>query len=60
MTDSIAYIFVNSGLKDLVYKAYEDKANRVEELYKEILNFDQVKVFKDLPKMEIIKKLDVL
>ena len=32
----------------------------MEELYRDILKFDQVKVFKDLPKKDIIEKLDIL
>ena len=32
----------------------------MEELYRDILKFDQVKVFKDLPKKDIIEKLETL
>ena len=60
VTESIAYIFVNRGCKELEYKAYQDKGKNTEELYKDILKFNQVKVFEDLSKKEIIEQLEGL
>ena len=60
VTESIAYIFVNSGCKELEYKAYQDKGKNTQKLFKDILEFNQVQVFEDLSKKEIIEQLEDL
>ena len=51
---------MNRGCKELEYKAYENKCKNTEELYKDILKFNQVRVFEDLSKKEIIEQLEDL
>ena len=51
---------MNRGCKELEYKAYKNKGRNTLELYQDILKFDQVRVFEDLSKKEIIEQLEDL
>ena len=45
ITDSIAYIFVNTDCNGLAYKQAEIKGEKLEELYTTVLEFKEVKMF---------------
>ena len=51
---------MNRGCKELEYKAYQDKGKNSQKLFKDILEFNQVRVFEDLSKKEIIEQLEDL
>ena len=60
VTDSIAYIFVNTESKGLPFKNAVGRGKYAEQLFKEILEFKHVEVFTNLTKVEIIEKLNFL
>ena len=60
VTKSISYIFVNKGCKELEYKAYQEKGKMTREVFEDILEFNQVQVFENLSKKEIIEQLEDL
>ena len=60
VSHSIAYIFVNTGCQDLEYKDHALKKEKTESLYRKYLEFDEVYVFENKSKMEIIDILNDL
>ena len=56
--ESIAYVFVNTESKGLVYKNAIQRGKEAEKLFKEVLEFDKVKIFKDKKKAEVLKILE--
>ena len=58
VTDSTAYIFVNSTCNDVPYANYDLKAEKAKELFKDILEFSNVETLENLSKADIIKKLE--
>ena len=54
VTESIAYIFVNTESKGLQYKNAVQRGESAHELFNNILEFQVVVVFTDLSKTEII------
>ena len=51
VTDSIAYIFVNTECKGLPYRNAEDRGKQAKTLFNEVLEFQKVEVFKNLGKV---------
>ena len=60
VTDSFAYIFVNTESKGLPYKNAAGRGKHAEELFRDVLKFKHVEVFTNLTKEEIIQKLEYL
>ena len=50
VSHSIAYIFLNTGCKELEYKDHKLKKECTLELYEELLEFDEVQVFENKSK----------
>ena len=57
ITDTIGYIFVNTGSKGLRYKNAVERGNYAKLMLEGILKFKEVELFIDLSKDEIIEKL---
>ena len=60
VTESIAVIFLNTNLKGLKYGGGPERASMLENLFKEVLEFDTVKVHTDLKKEQIREVLESL
>ena len=54
VTESIAVIFVNTHARGLVYKGAEERAEMQRCLFEDVLEFNDVLVFRDFNKSEII------
>ena len=60
VTKSIAYVFVNTSSKDLVYKNAEQRGKDAQKLFEEILEFDNVDVCTNFTKAQVLEKLSAL
>ena len=60
VTETIAYIFVNTKCRGLPYKDADARGRQAEAIFRNVLKFHQVEVFKNLDKAEVIEKLDHL
>ena len=57
---SIAYVFVNTRSKDLVYKNAKQRGEEAKILFEEVLQFDEVEVCEDLEKAKVLEILEKL
>ena len=57
ITKTIAYIFVNTACKDIPCNNAAVKAKKANELFSTVLNFNEVKIYKNLSKKDVIDKL---
>ena len=60
VTETVAYIFVNTESLGLPYKNAVGRGKSALALFKDILEFEHVEVFTDLTKSNIIEKLEEL
>ena len=60
VTKSIAYVFVNTESKDLVYKNAVQRGKEAQKLFEEILEFDNVDVCTNFSKAQVLEKLNAL
>ena len=60
VTDTIAYIFVNSKCQSLEYKHSTEREEDAFDLLKHTFQFKEVTTFKDLTMDEVIQKLNAL
>ena len=57
MTDSVAYIFVNTECKGIEYPNANEKGNTAYKLFREVFGFQDVCSFTNLSRSQIIGKL---
>ena len=57
VTNTIAYIFINTECKGAPYKNAHDRGDKAIELFKGVLEFQEVHFFHNLPKNDVILKL---
>ena len=60
ITQTTAYIFVNTECKGIAYKDAEVRGNAAVSLFQDVLEYKNVQVFTDLDKGKVIEKLDEL
>ena len=60
VSQTIAYIFINTGCKELEYKDHRIKKKCIENLYQNLLEFQEVKVYENKNKFEMIEILQEL
>ena len=60
VTDKIAYVFVNTSCMTRPYTDAEQKGKHAEALFRETLEFQEVKVFTNLCKADVIEKMNYL
>jgi hypothetical protein len=60
VTYSIAVIFVNTRLQGEEYTEGKIRADMQEQIFSKYLKFEEVKVYEDLPKEQIVKVLQKL
>lgn len=57
ITDTIAYIFINTECKGAKYPNAHDKGSTAFKIFNEILSFSQVSCFVNLSKRDIVEKM---
>ena len=60
VTHSIAVIFVNTHCKGVQYKNAVERGEQARKLFKEELEYQEVRLFEDIDKAQIIEKLESL
>ena len=60
VTRTIAYIFVNTECKGVPYNNSKECGNKAIEFFKGVLEFQEVSIFCNLTKTEVINKLNIL
>ena len=60
VTDSIAFVFVNTESKGLIYKNAEKHGQEAKMLFQDVLEFKRVELFVNLSKTEVLEKLKIL
>ena len=59
-TRSFASIFINKDTNDREFTTYSKKGEKARIIFEDILNFDEVHVYINLAKADIVEKLDTM
>ena len=60
ITHSVAYIFVNTECKGNPYSRAEEKGADAIKIFTDVLNFEEVELFTNLSKSQVVEKLGEL